>query len=56
MLDNINSELQQLAQEYIEQVVDIIYDDYVDALCANEEMLRYAAYSYDNDAQYYGVA
>lgn len=55
MFDNVNTELQLLAQQVYEDVVDILYEDYIDELLANEEMIRYASYSYDNDCQYYGM-
>jgi hypothetical protein len=52
---DVNLLLRDLAQLSIDEQTDIMYDEYVDALCANEEMMRYAAYSYDNDAIYYGM-
>jgi hypothetical protein len=52
---DVNTLLRDLAQLAIDEQVEIVYNDYVDALCASEEMMRYAAYSYDMDATYYGM-
>ena len=52
---DVNTLLRDLAQIAIDEQVEIVYNDYVDALCANEEMMRYAAYSYDMDAVSYGM-
>jgi len=54
MIVNINSELQLLAQEAADAVVDAMFDDYIDEMMANEELMMYAAQSYDNDCVYYG--
>lgn len=50
----VNTLLRELADEVVEEQVEIIYSEYIDELCANEEMMCYASYSYDRDAQYYG--
>ena len=52
---NVNTLLRDLAQLAIDEQAEIVYNEYVDALCANEEMMRYASYSYDMDATYYGM-
>ena len=55
MFDNINTELQLLAAEVREAVVDAMFEDYIDEILANEELLMYATNSYDNDCIYYGT-
>lgn len=54
MINNINAELQLLAQESYEAAVQVMYEDYIDELLANEELLMYATNSYDCDCVYYG--
>ena len=54
MIDSANTVLQILAQEAVESTVDIMYDEYVDEMCAGNEMLMYSCQSYDNDCIYYG--
>lgn len=49
-----NTILQILAQEVVESTVDIMYDEYVDEMCAGGEVLMYSAQSYDNDCYAYG--
>ena len=53
-LDELNGLLQLIAEENFESMVDAQYDEMVDELTAEFEMMNYAAASYDNDAQYYG--
>jgi len=53
-LDELNGLLQLIAEENFESMVDAQYDEMVDELSAEFEMMNYAAASYDNDAQYYG--
>ena len=52
---DVNTLLRDLAQLAIDEQTEIVYNDYVDVLWANEEMMRYAANSYDMDATYYGM-
>ena len=54
MFDNINTELQLLAAEVYEAVVDVMFEDYIDEILANEELLMYVTNSYDCDCIYYG--
>jgi hypothetical protein len=53
-LDELNGLLQLIAEDNFESMVDAQYDEMVDELSAEFEMMNYAAASYDNDAQYYG--
>lgn len=53
-MNEINKYLKDIAQETLDQIVDLEYDQYIDEMCANHEMMLYAAHSYDNDAQCYG--
>jgi hypothetical protein len=55
MIDNINTELQLLAAEVYEAVVQVMYEDYIDEMLSNEELLMYASNSYDCDCFYYGM-
>ena len=55
MNDNINAELQLLAREASESVVDVMFEDYIDEMLSNEELLMYASNSYDCDCFYYGM-
>jgi hypothetical protein len=54
MIDNINTELQLLAAEVYEAVVNAMFEEYIDEILANEELLMYATNSYDCDCIYYG--
>ena len=54
MIDNINAELQLIAQEAYDAVVDVMFEDYIDEILANEELLMYATNSYVCDCIYYG--
>ncbi len=51
---NPNQLLREIAEERIEEVVDAIYDEYLDELCAHIEMMELEARSYDADARAYG--
>lgn len=53
-MDPINKELLEIGNDHVAEVIDAMYDDYIDEFTAEEEVLRYAAFSYDNDAQAYG--
>lgn len=50
----INAELQILAQEQLDLVVEDRYNDMMDELCAFHDMMMYASHSYDQDAEAYG--
>jgi hypothetical protein len=54
MIASANTMLQILAQEVVESTVDIMYNEYVDEMCAGGEMLMYSSQSYDNDCYAYG--
>lgn len=49
-----NQELRMIAEERIEEIVDAMYDEYIDELCAHNEIMELAARSYDMDARSYG--
>ncbi len=55
MIDNINAELQILANEAREAVVELMFEDYIDEMLANHELMMYASNSYDCDCVYYGM-
>lgn len=55
MIDNINAELQLLAEEVYDAEIQAMYEDYIDEVLANEELLMYASNSYDCDCIYYGM-
>ena len=55
MIDNINAELQFLADEAYDAVVEAMFEDYIDEFMANEELMMYASNSYDCDCVYYGM-
>lgn len=55
MINNINTELQLIAQEACDAVVEAMFEDYIDEILANEELLMYATNSYDCDCFYYGM-
>jgi hypothetical protein len=48
MIEDINAELQMLADEAKDEVVEAQYDDmYWDRLCAEHDLNMYACYSYE---------
>ena len=55
MEEQINFELAEIAEREREEAIDLQYEEMVDALCAEHDMMMYAAHSYDNDAIYYGA-
>ena len=59
MIEDINFELQTLADEAKEEIVDAQYEDYLtdigNMLQAEHDMMMYASHSYDEDAAYYGA-
>jgi hypothetical protein len=54
-IDELNAELQDLAEQERLSLVEEEYESYMDLLMAEHEMLMYAANSYDLDAIYYGA-
>jgi len=54
MFDNINAELRSLADASYDAIVDVMFEEYIDEILANEELLMYASNSYDCDCIYYG--
>lgn len=50
MEGDVNVQLDMIAQEAIEREVDMMYDDMVETLSAEYEMLQLAASSYDLDS------
>ena len=54
-LDEINMELKALADYNLELETKAIYDEMVNEMCAEFEMLEYAARSYDADCLSYGM-
>lgn len=54
MIDKINTILAEVAAEENEQRIEDEYEMLMDVLFAEHEQMMYAAYSYDNDAIYYG--
>jgi hypothetical protein len=54
-LDEINMELKALAAYNLEMETKAIYDEMVNEMCAEFEMLEYAARSYDADCLSYGM-
>jgi len=55
MYEEVNFELQLLADEVKLQNEEEIYNDMIDQMCAEHDMQMYACYSYDLDAEFYGV-
>jgi len=54
-LNEINMELKALAAYNLELKTKAIYDEMVNEMCAEFEMMEYAAHSYDADAVSYGM-
>lgn len=50
-----NTEAQLASKEYYDMVVDIEYEQYMDDVFANEEMLRYSSQSRDIEDMFYGT-
>jgi hypothetical protein len=53
-IDELNAELQDLAEQERLSLVDAEYESYMDRLMAEHNMRMYEANSYDEDAIYYG--
>ena len=54
-IDELNAELQDLAERERLSLAEAEYESYMDRLMAEHEMMMYAANSYDLDAIYYGA-
>lgn len=54
MEEEINFELQALADEAKEEEIDLQFEEMMDALMFEHRMQEYAAHSYDQDAIFYG--
>ena len=54
-IDELNAELQDIAEQERLSLVEEEYESCMDRLMAEHEMLMYAANSYDLDAIYYGA-
>ena len=53
-IDELNAELQDLAEQERLSLVEAEYESYMDRLMAEHNMRMYEANSYDEDAIYYG--
>lgn len=53
-IDELNAELQDLAEQERLSLVEAEYESYMDRLMAEHNMRMYEAHSYDEDAIYYG--
>ncbi len=54
-LDLINAELQDVALTQQQEEIDLTYQDFLDTMNAEHDMMMYASHSYDEDAIFYGV-
>lgn len=54
-LDLINAELQDVAFTQQQEEIDLQYEDFLDIMNAEHDMMMYACHSYDEDAIFYGV-
>lgn len=54
-LDLINAELQTVAFMQQEEEIELTYQDFLDTMNAEHDMMMYACHSYDEDAIFYGV-
>ena len=54
-LEEINMELKAISYGIYKSNVDMMYEEMVNEMCAEFEMMEYAARSYDEDAVIYGV-
>jgi len=53
--DELNTELQDLAEQEQLSLAEAEYESYMDRLMAEHNMRMYEANSYDEDAIYYGA-
>lgn len=54
-LDLINAELRTVAFMQQQEEIDLTYQDFLDTMNAENDMMMYACHSYDEDAIFYGV-
>jgi hypothetical protein len=54
-IDLINAELQDVAFTQQQEEIDLQYEDFLDIMNAEHDMMMYACHSYDEDAIFYGV-
>jgi peptide subunit release factor RF-3 len=53
-LTDINTELQLIAQDEQEQVIELQYEEYINEMYQELQLQQNAQNSYDEDAIYYG--
>lgn len=53
-IDELNMELQEIAERERMQMVEEEYEFFLDQMMAEHNMRMYEVYSYDEDAIYYG--
>jgi hypothetical protein len=51
---NPNKQANEYSEERVAEIVDAMYDDYLDEMTSFNDMMEYAAHSYDSDAAAYG--
>jgi hypothetical protein len=54
-IDLINAELQTVAFTQQQEEINLQYEDFLDTMNAEHDMMMYACHSYDEDAIFYGV-
>jgi hypothetical protein len=54
-IDLINAELQDVAFTQQQEEINLQYEDFLDIMNAEHDMMMYACHSYDEDAIFYGV-
>lgn len=54
VLDIVNAELQAVAFAQQEEEIELLYQDFLDTMSAEYDMMMYACQSYDEDAIFYG--
>ena len=54
-LDLINAELRTVAFMQQQEEIELTYQDFLDTMNAEHDMMMYACHSYDEDAIFYGV-
>jgi uncharacterized membrane protein YcgQ (UPF0703/DUF1980 family) len=53
-LDLINAELRTVAFMQQQEEIELTYQDFLDTMNAEHDMMMYACHSYDEDAIFYG--
>ena len=53
-IDELNLELQDIAEQERLDLIEADYESYMDRMMAEHNMRMYEAHSYDEDAIYYG--